>query len=1127
LTPPQRLNRHRAAAIRWHSTDDNGDPFAAIVDAAIQDAQAKQTQKYQIPAGVFEPLIGGRGEEAPGDKISKLLEAAEQARKARSDTYSPPPPGVFEAVGRERRGDPFQNSRPSNDFIPAEWFVDPEALNYDPRGYRNEQTFFEPLELPTDPDQLKALPTGFHDMTEVEQQEELWIVQAEGRLGSEWKLPDPGKHEAYIHDYPPYSPSNVLGMLHRWRNRKWTPEQWRLARAIAGNRSLRLPVLTAQAFLRRHTLLARRRGVELKMEQYLGDTVEWKSRLTELEDRFGITEADIKQWLWILSPYNGDVKFQRFFSSKCRKPLFLLQVLLAKDKKIHEPATFLSLLQYMRENYVLADRPQDELNHPAYQGQGRAVSWWHYLVFLYRLVWHCREGWPAAMPLLARLTADYIGSMRLDSKARAMTGYQARSLVLNKALRYFSWPARVRPIDHMEHNWAAQRHLLRLAATTEPPLVIDQNGYRAVREVLIALSKSKGEAKNADRAAKTWPPYRRTVDGIDERRDPEDDLSRSAKAGLLVRAAGYNDDIVDRAISALGGSTFGQSPTIQTRSLSPQFVSGIKASENIYLEWAAQIKATRNAREAWMVFENPPEPNIRPDIRVYAEMFDKLYARPVTDSPVIRPGDAKEVFPVYDGNLSEFEIARLTPPSPEELYDHMLLQSNLKPSGLCLAILVRNAHSKTEALRYLSDSPYEPYIGALRVPVSSMDAESLQTLSGLPLRVFNAWIALLCRLHTRAPRQEGIIGETLDERKDGDEAGADANGEAEEERRPRPVSQGGSIQEAIELATLYQRYNPRAGNHDRRPWHTIMQALAGRKVLHSRLGAEHNALKTLMTFLRIFERTTATKGVDPVSFEALCVMIRKALKLTTFQRSEGGRMEVRPHIANTRVLETFILKAHRYMKKTFAAITAPVPEFLEDPEPEGSEYDSAVTPPEEEDDDAEEAADNLGVTPEMLRYNVIGRPVHKYMMALACCGDHEEMVRVMDWLLDGWDHEYIREEAKAAYHIDYHYTMRTIAYFAEMGAQLVDPAEVARLERRLDDMRWQKGCTWFWPKEGWQGDEPALPELETDRVMIERWGRLRKMVNIKSPDQEGPASLEELAPSLPVQFGEREEQAAT
>lgn len=1004
-------------------------------------------------------------------------------------------------LSRDERNEPKEPNEPSD-------------LDSKPKDFRDEVRQFPILELPTDPAKLKALPTGFADMTDIEQQEELWIVHAEERVGLEWARLDPGKHIPYSHDYPPYSPSKVIGMLHRWRSRAWSHQQWNLARAIAGNRSLRLPVLTAQAFLRRHMLLARRRDVELKMERYLGGTEEWKARLAELESQTGVTEADIKQWLWILTPESGDVKLQRFLKSKCRKPLFLLQLLLAKDKRIQEPATFLGLLQYMRENYVLADRPQDELDHPAYKGQGRAVTWWHYLAFLYRLVWHCREGWPAAMPLLARLTADYIGTMRLETKARALTGYQARSVVLNKSLQYFSWPARVRPIAHMEHNWAAQRHLLRLAATTEPPLVMDQNGYRAVRAVLIALSKTKNEAKNATRAAKTWPPYRRTVDGIDERRDPEDDLSRSAKAGMLVRAAGYNDEIVDRALSALGGSTFGQAPTIQTRSLPLPYFSGPRSNHNIYSEWAAQVKATRNAREAWMVFENPPEPGIRPTVQVYAEMFEKLYARPVTESPVIRPGDVKEVFPVYDGNLSEFEIARLTPPSPEELYDLMLLHDKLKPSGLCLSVLVRNASSKMVALRYLSDSPYEAHIQALREPVAMANANTLKALSELPLSAFNAWIAMLCRLHRRALREKPVLTAPIEETEDADTAATDKDGNTEKESRPKEVSHGGSIQEAIQLTASFQAHNAKAGHQDRLPWHTIMQALAGRKILYSRLGAEFNVLETLLTFLRVFERTTASKGIDPVSFESLCVMIRKTLKLTTFQAMEGGKMVPRSYIASTSVLEKLLLRAYRYATKTFSVITAQIPTELESEESEGLAPDGY----------AEEAGD--GAAKAMLRYNVVGRPVHKYMMALACCGDHRGMVELMEWLLDGWDREYIREEAKTSHNLDYHYTMRTIAYFAEMGKRLVEPAEMDRLKQRLEDMRWEKGCTWFWPEDGWQDEAPALPELETDVVLIERWTRLRQMVNFANPDQAGPASLSELERQLPVKMREQEQEEA-
>jgi DNA (cytosine-5)-methyltransferase 1 len=954
----------------------------------------------------------------------------------------------------------------------------------------------------------------------MEQQEELWIVHAEGRVGREWDLADPGKHRPYSHEYPPYSPSKVIGMLHRWRNRPWTEQEWRLARAIAGNRSLRLPVLMAQAFLRRHTMLARRRGVEMKMERYLGDTKEWKFRLSELERQTGIAEADIKQWLWILSPSNGDTKIHRFLASNCRKPLFLLQLLLAKDKRIEEPATFLGLLQYIRENYVHAERPQDELEHTTYKDQGRSMTWHHYLVFLYRLVWHCRQGWPAAMPLLARLTTEYIGTMRLDSRARAMTGYQARSIVLNKSLEYLSWPARIRPLDHMEHNWAAQRHLLQLAAATEPPLVMDQKGYRAVRSVLIALPKSKVESKNADRVALTWPPYRRTLDGIDERRNREDDLSRSAKAGMLVSEAGYNDDVVDRALSALGGSTFGQPPTIQTRSLAPIFFSGRRASSNIFVEWAAHVRATRNAREAWMVFEIPPEPGLRPNAEVYGEMLDKLYAQPVTQSPAIRPGDAKEAFPLFNGNLSQFEIARLTPPTPTELYDLMTVRDKVRPDKKALVILVKNASSKAEALRYLSDSRFENYIEALREPVSNADSKSLMALARLPLPIFNAWISMLCRVHTRPRQASGAM--------DDPRAPPDPKPGARQHRAYTPalVAQRGSIQEAIALVTAFHRENIRSAYRDAHSWHIIMEALAGRKMLHSRLGAEFNVLETLATFLDIFERTTASRGANPVTFEALCVMIRKALKLSTFQQGEFGKMTQRPHISGKSAIEKLLLKSHRYAVRMFEAITAPIPVEMDEPEmEEGEENDTeAIEMEDAEAEGDEQELDDRG--PGMSRYNVVGRPAYKYMMALACCGDHQGMVRLIDWLLDGWDHPYIREGAKMTYSVDYYYTMRTIAYFAEAGRELVPPAEMERLKKRLWDMRWEKGCSWFWPDEASREERRSLPELETDLVVFEHWTQLREMVNRQDPGQRRVAATTEpcgAGHEMPAQFLERDQ----
>ncbi|KAL2268331.1 hypothetical protein VTJ83DRAFT_3177 [Remersonia thermophila] len=943
------------------------------------------------------------------------------------------------------------------------------------------------LELPTDPAKLKALPAGFHDMTDQEQQEELLIVGVEDRLGAEWQPAD-GRATAYSKAHTRYSPTKVIGMLHRLRNQTWKPRQWRLACAIARNRTSRPAYLVAQAFLRRQVLLARCRGEELEIERYLGSTKSWKSCLARLERRTGITEADIKQWLWILAPESGDAQLQRFLASRCRKPLFVLQLLLAKDKRIREPSTFVNVVRYVRANYVLADRPPDEASHPAYANRGRGLTWYHFLALLYRLVWHCREEWPAGMPLLASLTADYISTMRLGGPcAGALTGLQARSTVLNKALGYMAWPARIRPFDHMEHNWAAQRHLLQLAATLEPPLVIDRNGYRSVRSVLIALSKTKGEAKTVERAAPTWPPYRRVLDGIDERRDPEDDLSRSAKAGILKRAAGYHDEMLDRVLNALGGSLFGEPPTIQTRSLVPAFYSAGRASENVYAEWTAKIRATRNAREAWKVFQTPPLPGIRPTAPVYGEMFDKLFAKPVTESPFLRPGDVKETFPVHDGNLSEFEIARITPPSPEELYERMRHRDHVRPVGFCLETLIRNAPSRAAALRYLDDSPLQPLVQALRVPVSEVDAEDMRQLTRIPVRVFNAWIELLCRLHKR-PRSE----------KPKDHRGAAG--------QPRV----GFIPEAIALASRFQAHHARMAHHNKAPWHSIMEALAGPKILYSRRGSEFNNLETLVTFMKLFEHVTAFHGIDPISFEALCVIIRKTMKLSTF-RTHDGNIVPRREIAAKGPCEEMLFRAHAHAVSAFATLTEPIP--TETPQLDGRARKTSHEEREEEEEKAggsgereheagqeELEAEKPWATPGMPRFNVIGRPLYRYMVALAVCGDSREMVRVMDWLLDGWEHEYVRESAKMAYHIDYRYTMRTIEYFAEIGKVWVEPEELERIRRKLEELRRDKGCTWFWPEEheGLEGEEGALlrdPDLEMDLEMIRRWRKLRAMVN--------------------------------
>ncbi|KAH6615598.1 hypothetical protein B0J18DRAFT_402649 [Chaetomium sp. MPI-SDFR-AT-0129] len=1097
-----RLNHARISA-RWQSAGRNAGKFAAA-PGFRQSRKSEQSEHSSLDdrsstddANWLRPLDtgdkgwnGGGGTELGGgsfprdpnatlvaqDACDKPHEAAGEAAKTARE-HMPESPTTFVVFDGEE-GSQWGNPQVDTQI---RWDQEPEPI---PSHVSHKLDKFPFLEIPTDPEQLKALPKGFHQTSPREQQDELWVVQAEEHLGTDWDLENPGKHRPYSHPYPPYSPSKVLGMLHRWQRVPWTPQQWRLARAIAGNRTSRLPVLTAQAFLRRQVLLARRSGGTMKMERYLGSTEEWKARLAKIEEQTGTTEADIKQWLWILSAPGGDEKIRRFLSSECRKPLFLLQVLLAKDKTIREPESFLGLLHFARENYVLAKRPQDELQHQTFRDAGRSMTWWHYVMFLYRFVRQFQSSWPVAMPLLARLTADYINTIPLSDTSRVFTGFQARSFILNRALVYFSWPVRTRPIDQMEHNWAAQRHLLRLAATTEPPLVITREGYRAVRTVLVTLRKTRVEAKNVSRAAETWPPYRRPLDGLDERRDPEDDLTRSARAGILARASGYGDDMVDRALSTLGGSTLGQAPTIPTRALLHPAWSGRLASRTVYSEWAVQVTATRNAREAWIVFENPPAPGLRPTAEIYGQMFEKLYARPASE--LDRPGDVKEAFPVRNGNLSEFEIARLTPPTPEDLYDRMLSQDNIKPTGYCLTVLIRHASSKEAALRYLDDSPYQHLIGSLKAPVSAADPAGLKALSELPLNIFHAWISLLCRIHDEVPGKSMAIHRSAVE-----SPNANDNTSADGKRREGPGiasplglsflgPHSGDIGEAIMLASKFQHHNRKAAHHDSVPWRTIMRALCGRKLLFSRTGPDFKILETLMTFLKIFELTTASKGVDPVNFELLCIMIRKVLKMTTFDKTQDGSIALRATMpVGAELIEKMVLRGHAHATRTFQTLTVPVPAQLRDRPLGRGDYSDGDE--EEKRTAHEKIVADSGVTSGMPRYNVVGRTLHLYMMTLACCGDAAEMVRLMDWLLDGWGQESIHEGAKSPHGIEYRYTIRTIAYFAQAGRELVDPAEMTRLRWRLDDMRASQGCTWFWELGQEQGQEQGQDLVEEAR----------------------------------------------
>jgi hypothetical protein len=227
---------------------------------------------------------------------------------------------------------------------------------------------------------------------------------------------------------------------------------------------------------------------------------------------------------------------------------------------------------------------------------------------------------------------------------------------------------------------------------------------------------------------------------MDEEMDPEDSWSRSVRAGVLMQEAGFAKDEYDDAIDVLQGMSQDGTPTIQQRILLGQ-------RRNLGL-WEASIRATRNAQEAWERFQSPPKAGLELGLAEYTAMFEKLTLREADENIRVLPGDKALNFPTtQEANLTEFEKARIRPPSISQLYERMLLDG-IRPTGSCLRILVANTESMEMARKYLQDSDGT---GALyRLMSQEMDVLALKKV---PINLISAYIQVMTRQDGKRARK--------------------------------------------------------------------------------------------------------------------------------------------------------------------------------------------------------------------------------------------------------------------------------------------------------------------------------------------------------------------------------------
>ncbi|KAJ0285565.1 hypothetical protein COL940_003410 [Colletotrichum noveboracense] len=506
-----------------------------------------------------------------------------------------------------------------------------------------------------------------------------------------------------------------------------------------------------------------------------------------------------------------------------------------------------------------------------------------------------------------------------------------------------------KPYDRATCNWKAITALLSLSSGLPRPLIIERQSYRAIRQILLMLPKTVTERDTASALASSWPPYRILRDGMEEKANAEDYLSRVVKAGMMMQEAGYAKQPVDDVTDILGGRAPDGSPTVQTRANYPRRIHYDQAA------WAALIRTTRNSQEAWAIFKNPPEANMEPNWQVYWELIVKIAAKPADLDHNNLPGDGREVSPFDDRNLTDFEKARVRPPTIRAL-THEMFKMGIVIKGKKLAFLIRTAETIPHAMDYID---YSGISGGFKRDIR----RCMETLTDLPpsllrtppLDILHACIELLCKLQPNRTQGQTKL-------------------------YPKHFLR---IRYAFRLA---QQGWISTKNSSRAPWESILVALARPNIMLSAVKTKTNGLEVLLLATEVMERAEAHSGLSLLMFHSennresqnflslysLHSTPAKAPKLVSSKDRQCWKTALSP-IFQKRSCNTadtpyeVMCDATRKLKSAWRALSTTGP-----------------------------------IAKPKVNRLVTASHINNYMRTLAFVGDYEEMILLLQWVTNEW-----------------------------------------------------------------------------------------------------------------------------
>ncbi|KAJ0167392.1 hypothetical protein CTA2_2871 [Colletotrichum tanaceti] len=788
-------------------------------------------------------------------------------------------------------------------------------------------------------------------------------------------------------------------------------------------------------------LLKRALGLDPRLACVLWSDFKWKQISRRLASN-GTSADDLSHWAWILLENQPDERVTKFLSRPCHKPRFLLFYILGGS--LSSPKSLTRLLEYCREWYS----GQETVDQPGEHSRVfRAMTPTMFSRVIKRL---CRQAslvQPGAMPDIANLAVSYIQGIPCSRQVQEKV-YMFQCGVFNDAIQAVSYLSKVSPYEHSSSNWIAIRTLLSMSNRLAQPLIIERNSYRAIRHVLLALPKTDSERDTASTLSSSWPPYRVSRDGMEEKADTEDYLSRAVQVGFMMQAGGYGKIELDSIMDILGGMAPDGSPTIQTRANYPLHLKVPQGT------WAAMIRTTRNAQEAWALFNHPPEPGATPTPDVYLELMQKIAAKPANPAHNNLPGDGREVFPFDETNLSDYEKARLLPPSIPELLQEMF-NAGVRLEGRMLAWLIGNQSSSFEtALEYIDHSDLDEKakhelrwcIEEYQRPSSDLPETPPLTSNNLPRGVARVIIALACHLQPHHPTGSPhfIPGKNIN-----------------------------SIHYAIRLAgTLWSSKN--ASNLGPAPWGLILKALSRPNIVVS---PRENSFELIRLAFKVLEKVEAR---DVFNFNLFCSFAHVIRNTVWAKLPFLLDPPVRIPVADKEFMSLYKARGPKLMIPEGPRVFRD-PDLADD-ETVGS-WDEILTPIFKN--------SQSGVAKHRTHYEIIQEAstklkalwrklatkgpasrayanswvkathINSYMRTLAAVGDVEEMVLLLCWVVRDWAPyagRHLSREAAERLH-------GALCAFRAFAEPLLDESTVVSLRKEVD-MHRKEGGSVSWPNHG-------------------------------------------------------------